>query len=223
MPASSDTAASDPAAPQPAAASPDGDGDLPERIVAAATRLFAARGYAGVSVREICEAAGTTKPMLYYYFGSKAGLYRSLFVHIFDRFFELLTHAEQAELPLRDVLMRFAEAHLRWVRESPDHARFVFASSLGPRKGTPAVDLEGFRERNTAQLVKLIRRSQAKGELVAGAPEDLTFTFLGAVVMACIRCLEPDLSDPLSPSERARQLVDLFLSGAAGPNLERTP
>ncbi len=201
---------------QPAA----GTDDLPSRIVAAATRLFASRGFAGVSVREICEAAGTTKPTLYYYFGSKAGLYRSLFEHIFDRFFDLLREAEAADLPIREVLFRFAEAHLKWVVDSPDHARFVFASSMGPQKGAPQIDFEGFRERNTRQLVRLIRRGQARGELVEAPPEDLTFTFMGAVVMACIRHLEPDLPDPLPPSERARRIVDLFLTGAAGPASE---
>ena len=201
----------------------EGGEALPSRIVAAATRLFAARGFAGVSVREICEAAGTTKPTLYYYFGSKAGLYRSLFEHIFDRFFELLREAEAADLPIREVLLRFAEAHLKWVVDSPDHARFVFSSSMGPQKGAPAIDLEGFRERNTAQLVRLIQRGQARGELIAAPPEDLTFTFMGAVVMACIRHLEPDLPDPLPPTERARRIVDLFLTGAAGPALESSP
>ena len=36
-----------------------------ERIVREATRLFSARGYNGVSVREIVKAAGTPKPTLY--------------------------------------------------------------------------------------------------------------------------------------------------------------
>ena len=37
-----------------------------ERILIAAATLFANKGYAGTSVREIVEAAGVTKPTLYY-------------------------------------------------------------------------------------------------------------------------------------------------------------
>jgi AcrR family transcriptional regulator len=36
--------------------------------------LFAERGFSGVSVRKICEHAGTSMNMIHHYFGSKAGL-----------------------------------------------------------------------------------------------------------------------------------------------------
>jgi AcrR family transcriptional regulator len=48
------------------------------RLLVAATRLFARTGYAATSVREIVEAAGVTKPVLYYYFQSKEGLYLAI-------------------------------------------------------------------------------------------------------------------------------------------------
>ena len=46
-----------------------------ERLLREALRLFTERGYAATTVREIVAAAGVTKPVLYYYFGSKEGLY----------------------------------------------------------------------------------------------------------------------------------------------------
>lgn len=47
-----------------------------ERILREATRLFGHAGYAGASVREVVEAAGVTKPTLYYYFKNKEDLFR---------------------------------------------------------------------------------------------------------------------------------------------------
>ncbi len=41
----------------------------------AATRLFAEKGFANVSVRELCRETGTTAPVIYYYFGNKKGLF----------------------------------------------------------------------------------------------------------------------------------------------------
>ena len=49
-----------------------------ENILRCATRLFYAKGYDAVGVQEIAEAAGITKPTLYYYFKSKYGLLESL-------------------------------------------------------------------------------------------------------------------------------------------------
>ena len=47
-----------------------------EALVQAATRLFAERGYAGASVRDICEEAGASANAVTYHFGSKEELYR---------------------------------------------------------------------------------------------------------------------------------------------------
>jgi len=52
--------------------------DARERLLSAALVLFTQRSYAAASVREICAAAGVTKPVLYYYFKSKEGLYLEL-------------------------------------------------------------------------------------------------------------------------------------------------
>ncbi|MFQ5439734.1 MAG: TetR/AcrR family transcriptional regulator [Paracoccaceae bacterium] len=46
-----------------------------ERLLAAGTELFSAKGYEGASVREICSLAQTSSNMIHHYFGSKKGLY----------------------------------------------------------------------------------------------------------------------------------------------------
>ena len=47
-------------------------------ILEAAHVLFAERGYSGAHVNDIVARAGTTKPMIYYHFGSKEGLYAAV-------------------------------------------------------------------------------------------------------------------------------------------------
>lgn len=51
---------------------------LKERILAAATGEFAAHGYHGSSLRHIAERSRATKPMIYYHFQSKGGLYAAV-------------------------------------------------------------------------------------------------------------------------------------------------
>lgn len=51
-----------------------------ERMLSVAAELFAARGYADVSIRDIAEQSGVTLSSLYHYFGDKRGLY--LQVHL---------------------------------------------------------------------------------------------------------------------------------------------
>jgi len=49
-----------------------------ERLVHAATRLFADNGYQGASVRDICNLAGANPAAVSYHFGGKRQLYRSV-------------------------------------------------------------------------------------------------------------------------------------------------
>ncbi|MEE8243189.1 MAG: TetR/AcrR family transcriptional regulator [candidate division NC10 bacterium] len=49
-----------------------------ERIERVATRQFARYGFDGTSIRQIVAEARVTKPVLYYYFKDKRGLYLSL-------------------------------------------------------------------------------------------------------------------------------------------------
>src|SRR5512147_1727568 len=57
-----------------------------ERLLEVATQLFARRGYAATTTREIVAAASVTKPVLYYYFQSKEGLYLELIQRAFKEF-----------------------------------------------------------------------------------------------------------------------------------------
>ena len=46
-----------------------------EKILQVSSKMFAEKGFANVSVRDICKETGTTAPVIYYYFGSKKGLF----------------------------------------------------------------------------------------------------------------------------------------------------
>jgi AcrR family transcriptional regulator len=48
---------------------------VPSAILEVAAKLFAEKGYANVSIREVCREANTSPPMIYYYFKDKKGLF----------------------------------------------------------------------------------------------------------------------------------------------------
>ncbi|SFJ09739.1 TetR/AcrR family transcriptional regulator [Thermoflavimicrobium dichotomicum] len=58
-------------------------GEMREKILQAAKKLFAKQGYEGTSIRQICEEAGANIALVSYYFGGK----EKLFYAVFDEYF----------------------------------------------------------------------------------------------------------------------------------------
>ncbi|MEA2040283.1 MAG: TetR/AcrR family transcriptional regulator, partial [Thermodesulfobacteriota bacterium] len=50
------------------------NGSVRARLLVAGTTIFAEKGYASTTVREIVARAGVSKPVLYYYFKNKEGI-----------------------------------------------------------------------------------------------------------------------------------------------------
>src|SRR5437868_11775036 len=86
-------------------------GAMARHIAQVAARLFAARGYDATPVRAIVEAAGVTKPTLYYYFGSKEGLAQALFTLPMTRLVTALRAALEQPGDTVAKLERIAAAH----------------------------------------------------------------------------------------------------------------
>lgn len=83
-----------------------------ETLLEEATRIFADKGYAKASTREICQAAGLNVAAIHYYFGDKAGLYRAVLVKPLQVLSEDFRQFEDPALDLQEALRRFMAALL---------------------------------------------------------------------------------------------------------------
>ena len=86
-------AGGDPANP---AKSTNGDRETRERLLTAAKRLFAQRGFKDVTVREICHEAHANVAAVNYHFGDKMGLYREVLQLAIDAIRSATEAARQA-------------------------------------------------------------------------------------------------------------------------------
>jgi AcrR family transcriptional regulator len=121
-------------------------------ILDVATEHFAEHGYSGARVDEIAEQTRTTKRMLYYYFGSKEGLY----TEVLERAYAQIRAAEQevdvehlepvaAIRRLAELTFDHHEAHPDFIRlvsiENIHRAEHMRASGRFADLNTPAIDL----------------------------------------------------------------------------------
>jgi len=121
----------------------DAEGDTtPVQLVAAATEVFAAAGYRGATVRDICRQAGANVAAVNYHFGGKEGLYEEVLRCGLRRALTLfppdggVSAGATAEERLRGFIRSFLE---RMVATGPEasHGRLLMREMVDP---TPALD-----------------------------------------------------------------------------------
>ena len=85
-----------------------------DRVRDAALSLFASRGYAAVSMREIAAAVGVHAPALYNHFASKQALLADLMLSHMDGLLNAWDEQSVAHEPPQRALERFARFHIRY-------------------------------------------------------------------------------------------------------------
>lgn len=138
--------------------------DNRSQILARALDLFSRRGYEGVGVQEIAESSGLTKPTLYHYFGSKAGLLQALLDEYAGRLSEAIKPAAVFRGDLSQSLDAVAEVYFRFARAHPEFFRLQLALTFA----SPASD--GFRLAEQVNLGQygLLEALFAQGTAQAG-------------------------------------------------------
>jgi AcrR family transcriptional regulator len=103
-----------------------------ERLLEAAERLSATKGFEAVTVRAVAEEAGTSTRAVYALFGSKEGLEQALHQAMFTRLHDLLQGRERSTDPREDVLVQ-ALAYRRWAVERPERYALAMHRFVGKR------------------------------------------------------------------------------------------
>ena len=102
---------------------------LEQDILAAAKRLFAQRGFGGVSLDHVAKAVGASKQNLLYYFPSKEALYRRVLHGVLDVWLSYMDALSQRPDDPEQALREYIAGKLRFSREHPDDSR-VYANEV---------------------------------------------------------------------------------------------
>jgi AcrR family transcriptional regulator len=160
------------------------NGSVRQRLLAAATDLFTQRGYAASTVREIVGAAGVTKPVLYYYFRNKEGIYLELMRGAFAKLDELITDSAGDGGSATQKLLRLCDRTYTLFMENVKVARVMYSIYYGPHQGAPFFDFDAYHLKFQEAVRGLIQEGIRKGEFKRGNPEDMTWAILGAINVA---------------------------------------
>ncbi|MBI5543360.1 MAG: TetR/AcrR family transcriptional regulator [Deltaproteobacteria bacterium] len=155
--------------------------DTRSRILDRALALFVARGYDGVGIQEIVDAAKVTKPTLYHYFGSKAGLLSALFDERLEELHERLAVAARYERHLPTTLEAIAQVFFSFATEHPDLYRMHLAMWFAPAESEARKAIARAHERQFSLLENLFIQATPDYGNMRGRHRAYAATFLGMV------------------------------------------
>jgi TetR/AcrR family transcriptional regulator len=161
-----------------------GNVSVRQRLLAAATDLFTQRGYAATTVREIVGAAAVTKPVLYYYFRNKEGIYLELMRQAFSRLDELIAGSAGNRGRATQKLLHLCDRTYTLFMENVKVARVMYSIYYGPQQGAPFFDFDSYHLKFQGAVRELIQEGIRKGEFRKGNPDDMTWAILGAINVA---------------------------------------
>jgi AcrR family transcriptional regulator len=177
-------------------------------ILNVSMRLFAHKGYAGCSIREICQSAGVTKPVLYYHFRSKEHLYQELMLDIFNQTRKNYLQLSTFRGSLRNRLVQYVASEFRNCRKEPNSVKLLFRMMFSPEGEYPRFNFVAEFERERDAIAGFIKdqippKSIADSELISNA-------LMGMMLM---QILEFFFTRRRTLTRRtAEKLIDLILS-----------
>jgi AcrR family transcriptional regulator len=99
-------------------------------ILEVATREFAEKGLAGARIDVIAEAMRTSKRMIYYYFGSKEGLYVAVLEEAYRRMRGIERGLHLEDLPPEDALRKLVGFTVDYQLAHPEFIRLVMNENM---------------------------------------------------------------------------------------------
>ena len=201
---------------QPEAPEAKPEGQLREKLMEAALTLFTQRGYSATTVRELVEAAGVTKPVLYYYFGSKEGLFLELMRTHFGRLEAVVDVYRKGEGSVRKRLAAMLDKGFAYVRQDLDFIRLMHAVYFGPPGEAPYFDFDAYHQRYHDLIARFLKEGIEQGEFRPGNAGDMAWIILGTVEIA----IEDQICCQTSRIDRntLKRLLNMVFDGLAAEN-----
>ncbi|MCF7669493.1 MAG: TetR/AcrR family transcriptional regulator [Verrucomicrobia bacterium] len=184
-------------------------------ILDAALRCFADNGYSSTSVQHIVDTAKITKPMLYYYFTNKAGLFQALIDWMHEERYRVICNGIHKGRDFKSQLVEIMCGMFEFWEDHREAMRLALASLFAPPNEYPKDENCAAKgRRNFELLMNLMKEGKKSGILKRHFnTEQLALGYIGLMNMyGMLQFIEPNAVK--MNRKTAKDLVTLFLEGA---------
>ncbi|WP_406677238.1 TetR/AcrR family transcriptional regulator [Moorella sp. ACPs] len=188
-------------------------GDKRQQILAAATGVFATRGFYQAKIADIAAAAGVGKGTVYEYFRSKKDLFQQLLLHLFNDHLDHLQEISQ-EPTLTGFLERFFRESLGYFQTHREIAR-ILLSDHPPIDAATQRLLFAAKQEMLQRLASYLQAAARRGEM-RPVPPWLAASLIMGFIVALGHQLFFDSGQDMDPAAVAAEAVAMILRGIGG-------
>ena len=146
-------------------------------ILDAAVKLLATRGYAGTSLAEIGKAAGLSRGMRTYHFGTKEACMLAVVTSIREG---VVARLQAVETHGVEALERLIDTYFDGLRSDPDHAKAMYVIFIEGITGAPGLRpaVAQANDLLRCRIVSLVREAVGAGQAASGVNPEAVATLL---------------------------------------------
>lgn len=189
------------------------------RMTETAIELIVRHGVAGTTLKEVGEAAGYSRGLAGYRFGSKEGLISHVVRAIGDEWLQALKQVTEGKTGL-DAILAATNAHCRFCREAPNHVLafyILWFESVSP--GATSKDImTGIHQRRQKDVAAWINAGKAEGAIDPAIDADLVAEQFCSALIGIIYhwLIKPDATDEVERlHEGLKSVMQKLLSANA--------
>lgn len=183
-------------------------------LLQCAKELFYAKGYDAVGVQEIVDRAGLTKPTLYYYFGSKQGLLRTLLETKLEEFRIMAADTMKPDQDVRETLYKLAELYCDFFEQDRKFYMLMMALFYSARENETYQAVRPLVTEFYQMVVQVFENAAPQLGNMNGRQRQFAIGFTGTInQFLLVKCeVDPEHESKISEQETI-SLVNQFMYG----------
>ncbi|MEO7985780.1 MAG: TetR/AcrR family transcriptional regulator [Gemmatimonadales bacterium] len=207
------------------------DPRTPTRILDAAERLFAERGFARTTIKAIGTEAGVNSALLYYYFTDKERLYRNVLQRLMDTLIERTSSRLQAGGTPEGRVLALVQAQAEVLAANPNFPRLMVRELAESDAGHAGEQIRHLAATTFTRLCTLVRDGQASGAFrkeidprfaAISIVSQVAYFFVAKPAVRILLASSPGGPSPAIVIAYARHAANFALAALAAPSRSRS-
>ncbi len=183
-----------------------------DKLLQAGVELLSEKTFSQISMDQVAESSGVSKPMIYYYFNNKEGYYKALAGHLLKIARSVTMKLFQPELSLRENLINYVRFRIEYVQNNQGFSRAFMSMITDPNIGLLIEEMqEEFNIMRMEYIDPMFDNAVSKGEILPDTNRIMVIMMINSVLVSFTMKILNEL--PCHNEINPEEIVDIIFNG----------